>query len=56
MEQVRGILVMALLRILSVLVLIIVCHADNHKKNFLVLGEGPTSGIIGCFGLPEKKV
>ena len=37
------------------MVLVIVYHADNRKKNFLVLGEGPTSGIIGSFGLPEKK-
>ena len=30
-------------------------HADNHKNNFLVLGEGPTFGINGSFGSPEKK-
>ena len=30
-------------------------HADNHKNNFLVLGEGPTFGINESFGLPEKK-
>ena len=21
-------------------------HTDNHKNNFLVLGEGPTDGIL----------
>ena len=30
-------------------------HADNHKNNFLILGEGPTYGINGSFGWPEKK-
>ena len=30
-------------------------HADNQKNNFLVLGEGPTLGINGTFGSPEKK-
>ena len=25
-------------------------HADNHKNNFLILGEGPTYGINGSFG------
>ena len=30
-------------------------HADNHKNHFLVLGEGPTFGINGRFGSPEKK-
>ena len=30
-------------------------HANNHKDNFLVLGEGPTFGINGSFGSPEKK-
>ena len=30
-------------------------HADNRKNNFLVLGAGPTSGINGSFGSPEKK-
>ena len=28
-------------------------HADNHKNNFLVLGEGST---FGSFGSPEKKL
>ena len=30
-------------------------HADNYKNNFLVLGEGPSFGINGRFGSPEKK-
>ena len=29
-------------------------HSDNHKNNFLILGEGPTFGINGSFGSPEK--
>ena len=28
--------------------------ADNLKSNFLVLGKGPTFGINGTFGSPEK--
>ena len=31
-------------------------HADNHKNNFLVLDEGPSFGINGKFGSPEKKI
>ena len=30
-------------------------HSDNRKNNFLILGEGPTFGINGSFGWPEKK-
>ena len=30
-------------------------HADNRKNNFLVPGEGPTYGISGSFGSPDKK-
>ena len=30
-------------------------NADNHKNNFLVLGECPTYGINGSFGSPDKK-
>ena len=30
-------------------------HSDNHKKNFLILGEGTTYGINRSFGSPEKK-
>ena len=30
-------------------------HADNRKNNFLVLGEGPTFGINGSSGSPEKN-
>ena len=30
-------------------------HADNRKNNSLVLDEGPTFGINGNFGSPEKK-
>ena len=25
-------------------------HFDNHKNNFLILGEGPTFGTNGSFG------
>ena len=31
-------------------------HADNHKNNLLVLGEGPTFGSSGSLGSAEKKV
>ena len=31
-------------------------HSDNRKNNFLILGAGPTYGINGSFGSPEKKV
>ena len=30
-------------------------YADNHKNDFLVLGEGDTFGINESFGAPEKK-
>ena len=30
-------------------------HIDNKKKNFLVLGEGPTQGINDSTGSAEKK-
>ena len=30
-------------------------HSDNCENNFLILGEGPTFGINGKFGSPEKK-
>ena len=30
-------------------------HSENPKNNFLILGEGPTFGINGSFGSPEKK-
>ena len=30
-------------------------HADNLKNNSLLLAEGPTYGINGSFGSPEKK-
>ena len=30
-------------------------HTDNRKNNFLVLGEGPTSGINNSIGAAEKK-
>ena len=30
-------------------------HANNRENNFLTLGEDPTFGINGTFGLPEKK-
>ena len=29
-------------------------NTDNHKNNFLVLGEGDTFGINRSFGAPEK--
>ena len=31
-------------------------HADNHKNSFSILGEGPTFGINGSFGSPEKSL
>ena len=31
-------------------------HADDLKNNFLVLGEGLTSGINEKFGSPKKKI
>ena len=31
-------------------------HTDNRKNNFLVLGEGPTSGINNTIGAAEKKI
>ena len=30
-------------------------HIDNCKNSFLILGLGPTFGINGSFGSPEKK-
>ena len=30
-------------------------HTDNHKNNFLVLGQGDTFGMNGSFCAPEKK-
>ena len=30
-------------------------HSDNHKNNFLMLGEGPTYGIKGSFEKPDKR-
>ena len=30
-------------------------HANNRKNNYLMLGEGPTSGINESFGSPEKN-
>ena len=30
-------------------------HSDNRKNNYLILSEGPTYGINGSFGTPEKK-
>ena len=31
-------------------------HSDNLKNNFLMLGEGPSFGINGSFGSPDKKI
>ena len=31
-------------------------HSANRKNNFLLLGKGPTYGINGSCGSPEKKV
>ena len=31
-------------------------HSHNCKNNFLILGEVPTYGINGSFGLPEKSL
>ena len=43
---------------LLLLVLIIVHHhmLTIAKNNFLILGLGPTFGINGSFGSPEKKL
>ena len=30
-------------------------HADHRRNNFLALGEGPTFGINGRWGSPEKR-
>ena len=30
-------------------------HSNNHKNNFLILDEGPTSAINGSFGSSVKK-
>ena len=30
-------------------------YVDNLKNNFLILDKGPTFGINGIFGSPEKK-
>ena len=30
-------------------------HSDNHKNNFLMLGEGPTYGINGSSEKPDKR-
>ena len=30
-------------------------HSENRTNNFLILGEGPTYGVNGSFGSPEKK-
>ena len=30
-------------------------YSDNRKNNFLILGGGPTYGINGSFGSPEKR-
>ena len=65
MEQVHGIFVMTLLGMLLVclnfVIMLLVMlftgsssHIDNHKINFLVLGEGPTYGINGSFASPEE--
>ena len=31
-------------------------YANNHKNNFLVLGEGPTFYVNGSFDTPEQKI
>ena len=33
---------------------LIIADTNNHKNNFLVLGEWPTYGINGSFGAAEK--
>ena len=54
MEQVHGILVMALLRVLIFGVDgSSSTHANNRKNNF---GESRTYGINGSFASPQKKV
>ena len=29
-------------------------HTDNIKNDFLIFGEGPTFGMNGSFGAPDK--
>ena len=31
-------------------------YSNNQKNNLLKLGEGPTYGINGCLGSPERKI
>ena len=49
--------IITLLEMLKFSVLIIIYHLmlTIKKMIFLVLGEGPTFGINGSFGSPEKK-
>ena len=30
-------------------------HSDNHKNDFLILGQGPTYDINESFGSPKQK-
>ena len=30
-------------------------HFENHKNNFLILGDAPTFGMNASFGSPDKK-
>ena len=65
MEHVHGIFAMTLpgmwLVYLNFVIMLLVMlftsssyHIDNHKINFLVLGEGPNYGINGSFASPEE--
>ena len=56
MEKVSGVLIMALLEMLSFLVLIIVRHLILIIERIIVLGEGPTQGINNSTGAAEKKL
>ena len=54
MEEVNGILVMALLVIIFAVDNASSSHTDNQKNDFLVLGKGPTYEINVRFGIAEK--
>ena len=47
--------VMAVLEIKFLVLMIIHHHMLQSQNNFLILGKGPTFGINGSFGSPEKK-
>ena len=53
--QVHGVLIMALLEMLSGADKSLSSHSDNRKNNLLILGESPTYGIYGSVESPEKR-